>query len=224
MAFELDHVLIWTDVGADVAAELTALGLTEGSSNVHSGQGTTNRRFFFHNVMLELLWIDDDAAARSDLIRPTYMWERWSGRRNGACPFGICLRPTDGANKPIAFEHWPYRPPYLPPSLPSIAMGNNCDRLDEPMLFQTPFGRRPDRFPPEKAQPLQHELGLREVSRTAIVSPQAMPVSPALQGVLDTQAIALRQGEDYCLELGFDRETAGRSIDFRPELPLVLSW
>jgi hypothetical protein len=39
----IDHLFICTDVGAIVADRLVALGLVEGSSNVHPGQGTTNR-------------------------------------------------------------------------------------------------------------------------------------------------------------------------------------
>lgn len=55
MAFELDHLFIWTDIGAYEAERLVSFGLVEGTSNKHPGQGTTNRRFFFHNAMLELL-------------------------------------------------------------------------------------------------------------------------------------------------------------------------
>jgi hypothetical protein len=104
MAFELDHLFIWTDIGACEADRLVSFGLVEGTSNTHAGQGTTNRRFFFHNAMLELLWVHDPAEARSELIRPTRLWERWTHRRNGACPFGICLRPATGSNDTVAFS------------------------------------------------------------------------------------------------------------------------
>ncbi len=50
--FELDHILIFTDIGAPAADRLIELGLTEGAPNMHPGQGTANRRFFFHNAML----------------------------------------------------------------------------------------------------------------------------------------------------------------------------
>jgi Rho-binding antiterminator len=57
MEFELDHLFICTTIGAPEADRLVAFGLTEGTPNVHPGQGTANRRFFFHNFMLELLWV-----------------------------------------------------------------------------------------------------------------------------------------------------------------------
>ena len=55
MAFEFDHLFICADVGAYEANRLASFGLIEGSSNTHPGQGKANRRFFFHNAMLELL-------------------------------------------------------------------------------------------------------------------------------------------------------------------------
>ncbi len=75
MPFELDHLLICTDEGAPAAELLVQVGLTEGSGNVHPGQGTANRRFFFHNLMLELLWVQDAAEAQSEVTRPTHLWE-----------------------------------------------------------------------------------------------------------------------------------------------------
>ncbi len=56
---ELDHVFVCTARDAPEAERLRALGLVEGTSNVHHGQGTANRRFFFANAMLELLWVHD---------------------------------------------------------------------------------------------------------------------------------------------------------------------
>ena len=63
MTIKLDHVFILTDPGAPQATQLAALGLIEGTSNEHLGQGTANRRFFFSNTMLELLYVRDAAEA-----------------------------------------------------------------------------------------------------------------------------------------------------------------
>jgi hypothetical protein len=61
---EIDHVFVCTSINGLEADCLRDLGLREGSSNVHPGQGTANRRFFFTNAMLELLWVTDRAEAR----------------------------------------------------------------------------------------------------------------------------------------------------------------
>jgi hypothetical protein len=226
MAFEFDHLFILTDLGALSADQLVAFGLIEGSSNSHPGQGTTNRRFFFHNAMLELLWVNNPAEARSEAIRRTGLWERWNGRNSPVertCPIGIILRPTEDSRETIAFPSWDYRPPYLPETV-SIAVATNYEILGEPMLFQIPFGGRPDRFPPEKAQPLNHPAGLQEITRVEIIMPIATRPSPEMQAVIDSRQITVRNVTDYCVELGFDGESQGQRADFRPGLPLVISW
>lgn len=222
MAFEFDHLFICTDVGACEADHLASFGLIEGSSNTHPGQGTANRRFFFHNAMLELLWIHNPEEAKSKPIDLTRLWERWRDRKNGACPFGFCLRCMDSGDT-VAFSSWAYRPPYLPETM-SIAVGTNSDVLTEPMLFQIPFGQRPDNYPAERAQPLDHVVGLCEITRVELVSPAAHSLSPEFQAVINTNQVKVRIGTEYFLELGFDREQQGEQADFRPELPLTMSW
>jgi hypothetical protein len=222
MAFEFDHLFICTDIGAGEADRLVSLGLVEGTSNIHPGQGTTNRRFFFHNAMLELLWVHDTEEAKSELIRPTRLWERWTNRKN-TCPFGVGLRPGTSGDDTVSFSSWAYRPPYLADTL-SIAVGTNSNVLTEPMLFQIPFGKRPDQYPTEKAQPLKHGVDLREITRIELVSPTADNPSPEFQAVIDTNQVRVRVEVEYCVELGFDWEMQGHQVDFRPGLPLILSW
>lgn len=222
MSFEFDHLFICTERNAPAGDRLVSAGLVEGSSNTHPGQGTANRRFFFHNAMLELLWVHSPEEVQSEAIARTHLWERWAERDSGTCPFGICLRSVDGAEQ-VAFTSWAFRPPYLPEPL-NISVGTNSDELTEPMLFQTPFGKRPDRFPTEKQQPLNHPLKLREITRVGLVSPAASRLSPELQAAIATGQFELRQGNQYCVELGFEGEKQGQTTDFRPDLPLVLSW
>ena len=114
MSFELDHCFIYAEVGAPEAELLIEFGLTEGQPNMHPGQGTANRRFYFENVMLELLWVHDKTEAKSKPIQETRLWERWSGRKSEASPFGICLRSVGNETTVLPFPGWPYRPPYLP--------------------------------------------------------------------------------------------------------------
>lgn len=216
-SYEFDHLFICTDVGAPEGDRLAEVGLVEGSPSAHPGQGTANRRFFFHNAMVELLWVHTPDEAQSERIRRTRLWERWRDRQTGACPFGICLRSTSQApqaGNAMAFSSWAYFPPYLPPSI-SIAVGTNSEILTEPMLFQIPFGQRPDQAPVEKAQPLKHPLGLREITRIEVVVPSVNlvsceQVSPELQAVVDMHQVKLRGGTDYGVELGFDGETQGQ--------------
>ncbi len=106
-----------------------AFGLTEGSSNLHLGQGTANRRFFFYNAMLELLWVRDEREARSPPIAPTRLWKRWRYRFSGYSPFGVCLRamvqhavagPAGAAFRDVG----------VPPALPAARIAHRCRHRD----------------------------------------------------------------------------------------------
>ncbi|GAB4213928.1 MAG: VOC family protein [Synechococcales cyanobacterium] len=219
---ELDHVLICVNVDAPEIEALLALGLSEGSRNHHPGQGTANRRIFFHNLMLELLWVEDPVAAQSPGIARTGLWKRWHRRREGACPLGFGFRPPpeDGLRaegiSPWPFAAWDYRPPYLPPSV-SIAMAITSDDPHQPLMFGIPFGQRPDRFPPERAQPLHHANGWHQITRITYLHPPES-LSPSCPGLLTRPSLG------HGVELGIDQEAQGQRLDLSPTLPLRLCW
>jgi hypothetical protein len=150
MNAELDHIFVCCAVGAPEASLLVERGLLEGSANTHFGQGTANRRFFFSNAFLELLWVSDPAEAQQENILPTQLWERWSRRTEGACPFGIVFRRRTVSTAEAPFPTWSYRPPYLPNGL-SIEVGRGM-ALTEPQ----PSTCRSPRIatPPGENQPL----------------------------------------------------------------------
>ena len=128
-----------TAPGAPEADDLVARGLVEGPPNRHPGQGTACRRFYFANLMLEFLWVENEAEARSEQVRPLRLWERWAGRESGACPFGIALRPAaPGLEPPFpTFEYWPS---FFPaPARVSV----RASIIEEPLTFCLPYFERP---------------------------------------------------------------------------------
>jgi hypothetical protein len=122
---QIDHLFIRVTKGGTEAEALREFGLSEGSGNVHPGQGTANRRFFFANAFLELLWIADEAEIASEQTRPIQLRERLS--EGDASPFGICFRPV------ARFPTWDYRPAYLPAGM-NIGIATAAP-LMEPMWF-----------------------------------------------------------------------------------------
>lgn len=88
MEFQIDHIFIMVSKGALEADQLIQFGLSEGKLNVHLGQGTSNRLFFFNNFMLELVWVHNLKEARNENTRPTFLWKRWINRDKKS-PFGI---------------------------------------------------------------------------------------------------------------------------------------
>ena len=224
MGAEFDHVFICASVGGDEASALAAFGLTEGAPNLHPGQGTACRRFFFANSYLELLWVSNAGEAQSEMIRPTHLWERWASRASDACPLGLGFRPKVQREVNVPFSSWEYRPPYLPSPL-SLHVATNASVLTEPMLFYLPFAQRPDRYPKANRPPLaHHRAGVRAVTRVELISPHANRLSPEMAAVTGTGLMQIRAGPEYLIELGFDGESQGQQADFRPLLPLTFQW
>lgn len=223
VAVEVDHVFVSVSVGAPEGDRLIELGLVEGSPNRHPGQGTANRRFFFANAMLELIWVEDAAEAQSERgpARRLHLWERWAGRDGTACPFGVCLRPTAGTSDIAPFPSWEYRPVYSPVGMP-IADNSTVDT--EPLVFYMPTHRRIDTAPPERREPYEHALPIRELTAVRVFAPGGAALSPAMLATLHTGAFSFQRAAQPLLELGFDGERHGRRVDLRPALPLVLLW
>jgi hypothetical protein len=209
--YAVDHVFICTDTGAPQAQRLIDFGLTEGPANTHPGQGTANRRFFFRSTMLELLWVSDAEEARAPGAAPTLLWERWSNRRSGACPFGIALR---GSAAVPPFRAWDYEPAYLPPGL-RLQIATDAS-VSEPMWVYMPAVERASRG-------VRHSIAIEDITAVRIVSPAAdtsrVTVALAARGL-----VALTPGPAYLLELEFDGGGKRSTADFRPDLPLVIHW
>jgi hypothetical protein len=220
---ELDHVFVLVSIGAPEADRLVALGLTEGQPNQHPGQGTACRRFFFANGYLEMLWVANPEEARSEIARPLRIWERWSGRETGTCPFGIILRPGKSGDTAPPFPAWEYRPPYLPSPM-VLYMGTNAEFVDEPLLAYHTTHRRPS-SPSLPAQKLfEYDVDLRELTALRIFSPHAATLSPAMRAAEQTSVVTFHEGSDYLAEIGVDGEKRGGRADLRPALPLVMCW
>lgn len=116
MEVEPDHVFICVDRRAPEAEQSCCVWPLRRTSHVHPGQGTANRRFFFRNAMLEFAPAGKNSlGARSEVTAPMQLWERWSGRESGACPFGILVRSSNNDTARAPFPAQEYRPPvWLP--------------------------------------------------------------------------------------------------------------
>ena len=216
---DLDHVFILCDEGAPEAAALLRAGLREGSGNTHPGQGTACRRFFFANSYLELMWVGDVEEARSELVRPTRLLDRWSRRHGGACPFGLALRSAI-ADVYVAprFRTWRYTPPYLPEGM-AIEVAEDVP-LSEAVIFYLAFQRGRARA---GVEPIDHAPPLVSLQTVTIAGPMPELLSEAARAVEATGRVAFARAADYAVTLTFSG-AADVTADLRPELPLVLRW
>lgn len=152
-------------------------------------------------------------------MRRLGLLERWQGRKSGACPFGICLRPSEDSQQKAPFETWPYQPAYSPVA---IQVGLNSEAVDEPFLFYIPVVL--NRRHALSTEPTDHPLGVRDLSGLAIWHPAHARPSSVMQAVADLGVVTFGPAHDFLMDLSFDNGAAGRSIDFRPEIPLTISW
>ena len=182
----IDHVFLFIEAEGPEIAHLASLGLVETYRRIHAGQGTENVCYCFDNLFLELLWVNDRDAARSDAIRRSRLYQRSLWRTNGTCPFGIAWRRSQ-AGPASALTTWAFTPPYLPKGM-SISVATDSDDLQQPMMFESPGATSPVDLPMEKRGTLQHRAGLGAVTEIRLGMPADVPPSRAL--------IALTQSED----------------------------
>jgi len=215
MPLEVDHAFIACAREAPEADALLRAGIVEGSRNTHPGQGTANRRFYFENFMLELMWVADAAEAQSAQTRRTRLWDRWSQRQSGVSPFGIVFRAAGDQDSAAPFPTWAYYPSYLPRGL-AIQIAEETT-LHEPELFYLPFLKMPG---VRAGEPLNHAAPIRRV-RGLCVGVASLPEISHASRVAERQGL-LRyfQSRQPILEVLFDSAT-DLIVDLRPALPLL---
>jgi hypothetical protein len=211
MAFEFDHAFVFVEAGAPDADILAAAGLVEGAPNIHPGQGTQNRRFFFQNGMIEFLWVHSTEEARSVPIARTRLLERFRYKLTGACPFGIGLSRTKGEMKNSPFNTWPYRPPYLPGGV-KIAVADVSQSPEKLFAFVVPGdGSRPKWY---------GDVSIRKVQ----VRYPAWDFSDFGDHLGSDGLVSLSHGTDPFMQVSLNMEREAQRIDLRPSTPLVIEW
>jgi len=219
---EIDHIYICTQPKALVGDLLTEFGLAEGSSNTHPGQGTASRRFYFHNLMLELLWVENLEEVQSERTKPMRLYQRCQSTTNTISPFGIGLRPTAEKDETAPFPAWDYHPVYLPDFL-KIQVADNTP-LSEPMYFYLFFACRQDNVSIESREPMEHKVPLKEVTSVKIHVNQDVALSESACIINQLQNLSIENNRENLIELEFDNGALNQSRDFRPDLPLLFRW
>ncbi len=223
---EVDHVFIMTSSPEAAAERLQQFGLTEGASNVHPGQGTACRRFFFHNAYLELAWVIQEEEMRHPEVAGTKLWERAHYQETQYAPFGICFRksPFDDQQAPLWPDNWRYKPSYLPTGQYANVAGNLNEKA-EPMLFEMPFHQiKPEDYPEEIKQPLHHPRNFHSMTKVILQLPDPDHLSPSLQKVIMESTVEVEKSHGPAIRIEFDHGIKKERESFSPWLPLTLGW
>lgn len=210
---ELHHFFILVEPGAPEAKHLQALGLEQGDSRRHPGQGTSNKCFNFANGTLELLWIDDREEAINGAGRGLCLYER--SRQAAASPFGLVLTAQDRTGD-VPFAGWCYQPDYFEPPR-AFHVGNNSRRLCEPLCIYMPS------FRPGSSGDVSVKGVFACLSRVRLVV-AATALSEELEAVNRINGLSVESGPEHLMEIVFNDNPSACSCDLRPHLPLILRY
>lgn len=216
MPLQVDHVFVCCDPEAPEAEALLKAGLVEGTRNVHPGQGTENRRFFFARGFLELFWVANADEAQSAPARRLGLWPRWLGRRSGACPFGIVFGPCGAGVEGPPFASWVYQPKYLPEGTRLLVA--DAMSLQEPALFSMEWAEAPGIV---GSQPTEHAVPLSAMTSVSVGIPSTVTLSEGSRAAVAAGLLTFYDSPTYELAIQFDSPANAR-LDLRPDLPIIL--
>ncbi len=213
---QTDHIFIFTATKGKIAERLIELGFTEGSSRIHPGQGTINRKFYFNNFFLELLWVINPAELNSELIRVTKLNERANYNYNGNSPFGLCIENTIDTELLFADAH-KYQPHFFPEGMVIDVLANSSNPT-LPWTFRLPF-KGPKAAPNE---PTEHKNGI-ELLTLAEFEFTGIEQNDFLDHFINEEQISLKKSDRVHLTLTFDQQKQGleKTID---ELQLTIKY
>jgi hypothetical protein len=212
----IDHIFIFTDDNGKVADELVQFGLTEGSNRIHVGQGTTNRKFYFDNFFLEILWVHNVDEITSDKTKPMGLWQRAAYKTNGFSPFGLCLVNTNDT-EPIFKNAFNYQPDYFPQGM-EIDIIKNEDQKHLPWTFRLPFKGQKK---PEN-EPTKHKNNIA-VLTNAIFEYPSIAENSFLNHFKNQNNIQFVQSSKHWLNLIFDNGKQGKKQNFE-KLKLTIEY
>ena len=204
---DIDHIFIFTDDNGKIADELVEFGLTEGSSRVHQGQGTTNRTFSFENFFFEILWVYNENEINSELTKPTGLWQRAEFNINNFSPFGLCIANT--AETDQLFENaFKYQPEYFPQGM-AIDILQNETQSTLPWTFRLPFKRQNKKH----TELIKHYNGLSLLTK-ATFQYQEKTKSQFLEFFKNERNIEFSKSDRTWLNLTFDNGKQGLKKEF----------
>lgn len=215
---QTDHIFIFTSKPDEAGQELIDFGLNEGSSRVHKGQGTANRKFYFRNFFIELLFVNVENEIKSKATAPTKLWERSQFEKNNWSPFGLILV-NDTSTDKLFSESIEYQPTYFPEGM-WIDVITNETEPQLPSIFRLPYR---DKIPDNSNEPIHHKSEIKLFTKAMFQIPNPNHESTILKYFSKEERIQFSNDEKYHLTLEFDESRQSKSYQFKT-LPLTINY
>jgi len=237
--FKIDHVLVWVEDPGKMKAKIEALGfkgVPDSLSQVHQGQGTSGRYFYFLNGYLELIYVNDleefqDNIKANDLLD---FAERKNHAENGFSPFGIGLKMKEYAPQTIPFETIKYRQSWMKEGKHIYSAADSKKHKVEPSVFvvypeiaseefenEDSLSRIPEEYAIWRSFH-KHKNGVKKITKLIYTLKKSGKNSNTLEALKKMDMIDFKLGEEYFLEIYFDNHRQKKKVDLRPELPIKI--
>lgn len=208
---KIDHIFIFSNKGQE-ADELVEFGLTEGSGRTHPGLGTANRRFFFENFYLEILWVENEADATSESSSSLKIWERSNFRNNNYAPYGLCFENREDSN-PLFENAFKFQPDYYPAGK-HIEVFTHEEKPYLPWVFRLPVAPGNKRI---SGEPTNHgDIGIKELTKAVFELRMTEVEDEIINIVQSNSAVEFRAASKDLLILEFDDGRQGKTKRFEP--------
>lgn len=237
---QIDHFNIWVKNPKRAKKQLTDIGFTsvpDSLSQIHEGQGTTGRYFYFLNGYLELIFVYNQTELEKNVEKNKGLdfLERANFKKNGASPFSIALKLNNYNTEKIPFEKIRYHQNWMEKNANIYSAKNSKTHLKEPSIFVVYPEIESDRF--ESLSDLKnipdqyafardfyrHPNGAQKVTKIIITSTDLDLKTKTVTAVNRINNTTIKNGKEHLMELYFDNNIQGKSFDLRPELPLIIN-
>ena len=197
---EIDHIFIFSNKGKE-ADELVDFGLSEGSGRIHKGVGTANRRLFFDNFYLEILWVENVMEAKR--LKKLGTWERSNFKKTQYSRFGLCLKNTKETDC-IFNNSIKWKPDFLPENEFIDILTNK----KMPWIFRLPPNRK---YKLDESR--NHKNGIKKLTK-AIFNLSEIDFKNIVLGINKNSNIEFVQSANNSLILEFDNGEQGKTKRF----------
>ena len=214
---KVDHIIIFSDNQGREADELISFGLMEGSSRIHPGQGTRNRKFYFKNFFLEIVWVSNESEITNERTSQTRLWERCNYKATGSSPFGLCLQNTEDIND-LFEDCFKYQPIYLPGGT-TFDIITNEENPHLPWACRVPVAS--DKYISD--EPTTHSRGIQSLTRVKFGIRGMNYQSRFVESLSSDSVLEFENHEDHHLILEFDSIKSGQSKTFN-SIPLTIAY